>query len=484
MKPEQIKKSFIRNPTDFNVLDYGKLPPQAIEMEEAVLAAVMIENDAINQISSLLKPEIFYVDAHQRLCRAILNLHNTQQKIDLLTVVEQLKKNGDLEAVGGPFFIAQLSNKIASAAHVGQHIRTLLEKFIQRGVISISTEAIKDAYEDTTDPIELLDRAEMQFRSLTNQLLTGEIESLDQQVDEALSQIMMSSEEAKKYHIASKHTAINQYCNGWERETLNIIAARPGMGKSAFAVSETVHLLSQGYKVLWLNPEMSKKQLTLRVIANVTRISNNKIRKKNFNNGEEMAVYDAAHWYKMNRNNLWQNFTAGIQVNHIHNMARKIKLEKGLDVVIIDYLQLITVDPFIARNLNRDQVIGHITRELKAIAKNLQVAVICFCQLSRLTEAKADKRPSLGELRESGNIEQDADTISFLLRPEYYFKRDGDKIIYETPEQEQYKNICQFINAKNRQDSIFEDELYCELGISTFYDTDNEGNKIDGSAPF
>jgi replicative DNA helicase len=477
-KEEIIIRSLTRNNTQ---IDFGKLPPQAKDMEEAVIAAAMIEATAMPLVADFIKSDMFYVDAHIRIWNAIEQLHIERKPIDLLTVTEQLRKNNDLDSVGGPFAIAQLTNKIGTAANIEEHARIIFEKHIQRRVISVSSEAQRTAYEDSCDPFELLDRTEKEFRALQTSIISGQVEDIGMQIEDAYNQIEASASQTGKTIIKSKHKAINKNFNGWQRGTLNIIAARPGMGKSAFHVSELVNLIRTDYKVASFNPEMSKRQLYSRIFCNLAEISNKKLKRFELSNTDMSTLHEEIQWLKNKRNDLFIDFTGGVQISHVSNICRKIKLEQGLDVVFIDYLQLVRLDSATAKGINRDQYIGEITRELKTISKNLDVCVIAFCQLNRAAEAKADKRPSMSELRESGNIENDADTISFLLRPEYYFNKDADgKTIYENSEQEQFKNVCQFINAKNREDTIFEDEIYCDLGRSSFVDM----SQAPSSTPF
>lgn len=476
MSEEIAKKTFIRNQTQSSVLDYGKLPPQAKDMEEAVIGAVMIDNTAISLIADIMVDECFYVDAHQRIWRAIRMLHKEKSPIDLLTVVEQLKQNEDLDAAGGPLKVAQISNCIGSSANIEYHARIVMEKYIQRKLISLSTESIKNAYEDSTDIGELLETSERNLKQLLAYTVTGKVETLPTQVDRALKQIEASASSSGNATIKSKHNSINQNFNGWQRGTLNIVAARPGMGKSAWHVSELCHLIKQDYNVASFNPEMSERQLFSRIFCNISEISNKNLKRFEFANKNDYAsLCSEIDWLKTKERNLTVDFTGGVQLQHISNLCRKIKMERGLDVVFIDYLQLVKIDPATAKGINRDQYIGEITRELKSIAKNQDVCVIAFCQLNRAAEAKADKRPTMAELRESGNIENDADTISFLLRPEYYFEKDANgNTVYATTDQEQFKNICQFINAKNREDTTFEDEFRCFLGMSNFTDLTNQ----------
>lgn len=450
-----------------NDMDYGKLPPQAKDLEEAVLGALMSEDTAINEVSDFLTDHMFYVDAHQRIYKAITQLHAQNKPLDLLMVTDQLKKTGDLDAAGGYWFVSQLPNKVGSAANIQEHARIVFEQYIKRQVISISTDAIKAGYDDSSDPMDLLDQAVKDLEAVQKSILNGQIEGLSDQVDEAVQKLQEQSS------VPSKHDAINANFGGWQRGNMYVIAARPGMGKSAHHVSEIIYALQQGYKCASFNPEMTKRQFVMRLIANISEVSNKQIKEiiaqKNIHLRDHEEFSNAVRSIK--ELPLTMDFTGGITVDHVIAKCKKLKLERGLDIAFIDYLQLITLSPADARGINRDQYIGIITRKLKAMAKNLDLSVILYCQLNRQTETKADKRPVLADLRESGNIENDCDGVLFLLRPEYYFKRDHEgHIIYENADQEGFKNICQAICAKNREDTTFEVEWNCYLGISKFKD--------------
>ncbi len=465
MEPTEIvRKSLIRR-NEESVYDYGKVPPQAKELEEAVLGAILMDSFVSKQVAPFLMVEMFYVDQHQRICRAILMLSKRGEPVESLTVVEQLKKNGELEAAGGPFYIAQLANKVGSTANIDTHLKYVFEKYVQRCLISSSSEIIREAYEDTCDVFEIFEKAEKQLQELRQLFHTGSISTTESVLEEAERQ-------SSSGFVPSKHKFINMaFGGGWQKGTLNIVAARPGMGKSAFHVSELVHCVSEKINCASFNLEMMQRQLVTRIICNLTAIQNTKYVRDTLNAVEQNRVEQAKHWIRAHDYNLSMDFTAGIVIHDLISKLRKIKAEKGLDIAFIDHLQFIRLPASETKGKSRDMQIGEITSALKTFAKENDVALVVFCHLSRETEKGASKRPGLSHLRESGNIENDADTVSFLFRAEYYFDKDENGVPqYKTPEQRQYQNICQFLNDKNRDGHTFDSEMKCFLGTSNFID--------------
>lgn len=465
--PHEIAQKTLARKSTTNALDYGKLPPQNKELEEAVLGAVMIDKNAILNIAELFKPEVFYVDAHQRIAKAIKELYEARNPIDSLTVVEVLKKNGDLENAGGPFYVAQLTGKIGSSAHIEYHMRVVIEKYIARMLVSSGTEQIRDAYEDQTDVFELLNRCHKAFIAIEQIAHTGATENTASIVDAALVRM-----EAGNSAVPSSHSAINKNLFGWKKGNMVVVAARTGMGKTAFHVSELVNLCLAGVKCASFNLEMMPEQFIIRGACNISEVVNTKYRLKVMNKKEEENFYLGIEQIRQFKN-LHLDFTSGITVSQIRAKIRKWKFEHGLEVVFIDHLQFIS--PEDSKGKNRDIQIGEITRELKAIAKEEEVCIILFCHISRQAEKNANKRPTLAELRESGNIENDADSVIFLVRPEYYFEKTSDgRVKYNGPEEEAFKNICQVFCDKNRDGFTFETEWNCHLGISKFKDVIDE----------
>ncbi|MBL0309306.1 MAG: replicative DNA helicase [Bacteroidetes bacterium] len=446
---EIIKKSILRKSSvESNVLDYGKLPPQAKELEEAVLGAVMIEESAIDPIIDILKEDSFYVDAHQRIWRAIRTLFNNQSPIDLLTVTEQLKKNGELDAAGGPFFVAQLTNKIGSAANVEYHARLIAEKYIQRQLISTSTDIIKDAYEDTTDVFELLDKAEKNLFSIAENNLKRNSEKIGDLLMTELKEIdvRMHNSEDHLNGVPSGFFDLDRATGGWQKSDLIIVAARPAMGKTAFTLALARNAAIDHKKpVAIFSLEMSSAQLVQRMISMETHIPSDKLRRGNLEEYEYQILTSKIDHLRSAP--LFIDDTPAINVFELRSKCRRLKQQHDIQMVIIDYLQLMSgsID---GKTGNREQEISQISRSLKGLAKELAIPVIALSQLSRAVETRGgDKKPILSDLRESGAIEQDADIVIFLYRGEYYG-------LTEDTSGQSIKDVAEVIIAKHRNGPV------------------------------
>lgn len=418
---EGRKKSFSKAASAQSLItSHGKLPPQAVDLEEAVLGALMIEKDALTAVIDLLNVESFYKDAHQKIYAAIRNLFQRSEPIDILTVTQELKQTGELELVGGAFFITQLTNRVASAANIEYHARIILQKHIQRELIRISSETIKEAFEDTTDVLQLLDKAEKNLFAIAEGNIKKKVNSISDIIGVAVKQI----ETAKKHDsgvtgVPSGFTELDRVTAGWQRSDLIILAARPGMGKTAFVLSiarNAAVQFNRGVAVFSL--EMSSVQLITRLIASETELSAEKLKKGTLAEHEWAQLH--ARIGKLSTAPLYIDDTPGLSVFELRAKCRRLKAQYNIDMIIIDYLQLMTAGGEKGSG-NREQEISTISRSLKMIAKELDVPIIALSQLSRAVESRGgDKRPMLSDLRESGAIEQDADMVTFIYRPEYY----------------------------------------------------------------
>jgi len=399
--------------------EQGKLPPQALELEEAVLGALMLEKDALTSVIDKLKPDNFYKDAHQKIYQAICDLFQKAEPTDYLTVINELKRNGDLELIGGPYYITQLTAKIASTANTEFHAHIIIQKFIQRELIRISSSIIEEAYDDTNDVFDLLDMAERNLFDVTEGTIRGAPQKMLNLLGDAIKQI----EAAKKHKdgmsgLPSGYTQLDRITNGWQKSDLVIVAARPSMGKTAFVLSMARNIAVDFNKpVAFFSLEMSSLQLVMRLISNETELDAEKLKK---------GQLTMAEWEQLNSQitkledaPLIIDDTPALSVFELRAKARKLVAKHGLELIVIDYLQLMTAGN--DGRGNREQEISMISRSLKSIAKELNVPIIALSQLSRAVETRGgDKRPQLSDLRESGAIEQDADMVIFLYRPEYY----------------------------------------------------------------
>jgi replicative DNA helicase len=426
-KPTDTKRAPMRRTAPGPILESGKIPPQAPDLEEVVLGAMMLDQNSLNTIIDLLKPEMFYKESHGRIFGAIMALFGKNEPVDLLTVTSYLKNSGELEIAGGPFYLTQLTARIASAANVEYYARIIAEKFLQRELIRISHEVIRDAFEDTTDVFDLLDRTESNLFNVSQANFRRGYTDMPALVREAMKQI----EEAKKHegHISgvpTGYTQLDSITAGWQKSDLVIIAARPGMGKTAFVLS-LARNVAVDYKrpVAVFSLEMSAVQLITRLIASEAEIESDKLRK---------GKLDDREWAQLNSRisnlvdaKLFIDDTPALSSFELRTKARRLKAQHDIQLIVVDYLQLMTVGSERGqgaggmKNVNREQEISTISRSLKALAKELNIPIICLSQLNRSVETRGGtKRPQLSDLRESGAIEQDADMVLFIYRPEYY----------------------------------------------------------------
>jgi replicative DNA helicase len=395
----------------------GKLPPQVLDLEEAVLGAVMLEKNALNAVVEFLKPEHFYVEKHKVIFEAVLELFKASEPVDMRTVVNQLRKSGKLEQIEGAYYIAELTSKVSSAANIEYHARVILEMAIKRELIEVASKIQNDAYEDTTDVFQLLDKTESAIFEISDANLRKNYDSMRNLMAQAIQELQMLREHKDGLTgIPSGFTALDRLTSGWQRSDLVIIAARPGMGKTAFVVS-ALRNAAVDFKipVAIFSLEMASIQLVNRLIAAEAELESEKIKKGNLEDHEwKQLVHKTT---KLTTAPIFIDDTPALSILELRAKCRRLKAEHGVSLVVIDYLQLMKGE----QSGNREQEIASISRSLKGIAKELSVPVLALSQLSRSVETRGgDKRPQLSDLRESGSIEQDADIVMFLYRPEYY----------------------------------------------------------------
>ncbi|RLD39543.1 MAG: replicative DNA helicase [Bacteroidetes bacterium] len=395
----------------------GKIPPQALDFEEAVLGALMLEKNALTAVIDILHPEVFYKQAHQKIFKAIQNLFASTEPIDILTVSNKLKSEGELEEIGGAYYITQLTNRVASSANIEYHARILMQKFVQRELIRVSSETIKDAFEDGTDVFELLDKAEQQMFDISENNFRRESLDMKSLVKEAYDEIEAAkNSEGSLRGIPSGFTELDRLTAGWQKSDLIVIAARPGMGKTAFALTMARNAAMAKRPVAVFSLEMSAVQLTTRLISSEAEITSNKLKKG------ELADHE---WTQLNERikslveaPIFIDDTPALSVFELRAKCRRLKEQHKIELIVIDYIQLMRGGDGTG---NREQEISTISRSLKALAKELNVPVLILSQLNRSVETRGgSKKPQLSDLRESGAIEQDADMVIFIYRPEYY----------------------------------------------------------------
>ena len=375
--------------------EIDKIPPQAIELEEAVLGAMLIDQSCIDVVMSTIPIEAFYRDNHRVICNAIFTLKRTSKAIDLYTVSEQLKTDGKLDIVGGPYFLTQLTNKVAGSYNTEYHCKVLLDKYLSRELIRISTELNESAYNQTNEPDELITNAQKSLTGLMDMIGGNLNRNLLDIITESLDQIEMArSHPEEAFGVPTPLAQLNTITNGWQKSDLIILAGRPSRGKTAFALANVRSACEAGKSVLVFSLEMKDTQLMKRLIWSHDVIPN-----------------EAGG--KISRWKLDIDQRAGIDVNYITSNCRAMKRTKGLDLVVIDYLQLMKLP----KGDNRTYQIGDVTNALKTLAKDLDIPVILLSQLNRDIERRTNREPEMSDLRESGNIEQDADVVLFVSRP-------------------------------------------------------------------
>jgi len=469
------RKTRRKAPLDLSTMVYGKVPPQAKELEEAVLGAMMLEKGAFDTVIEILKPECFYVDAHQRVFRAMTSLANKSQPIDILTVVEELRFKEELDIVGGPYYVTKLTNAVVSSANIDAHARIILQKFIQRELIRISGEIIGDAYEDSTDVFDLLDQAESKIYEVTSNHLKNNYESIDSVLVKTIQRIEdLRHRNEDITGVPSGFPSLDRVTYGWQNTDLIILAARPAVGKTAFALNLARNAALHPTKptpVAVFSLEMSAAQLVQRILSAESEIWLEKISRGKMEEHEMKQLYQKGI-QRLAQAPIFVDDAAALNIFELRAKCRRLKNLNNIGLIIIDYLQLMSGTGE-KSNGNREQEISTISRGLKALAKELQVPIIALSQLSREVEKRKDgnKMPQLSDLRESGAIEQDADMVCFIYRPEYYDVTQNE--MGESNRGETHIRI-----AKHRNGTLETIKLRAMLHIQKF--ADDEGGDGGG----
>lgn len=419
--------------TNIIEMEHGKLPPVAINLEEAILGAIMIDSKGLDECMSIIsRPEVFYKENHAIIFESIQQLHNEGNPVDILTVSSKLKLNGKLELAGGDSYLIGLTQKISSSAHIEYHCRIVLQKFISRQTITFSSLIINLAYDDTTDIFDLLQRWQNEFDKVTDYINTGRTTvSFTSALDNLLKEVELltsNKQEVKLVGVNTGFKSINKYTGGYRNQDLVILAARPGMGKTAKVLKTAIENCKLNVGVGFISLEMSIQQLTARAVAIDTNFHLGQLLKKGFEHNEYFQTY-RNHQERMNKYPFYIDDSGKTDITDIVITAKLWKRKYNIKLLIVDYLQLMTDK---SSKGNRENEIGNISRRLKRLAKELDIPVIALSQLSRAVETRgSSKRPMLSDLRESGAIEQDADIVEFIYRPGYY-KIDIDIDDYDT----------------------------------------------------
>ncbi|MCZ7601845.1 MAG: replicative DNA helicase [Melioribacteraceae bacterium] len=431
-----------------NLKKYSNQPPAALDVERMVLGAMLIDGEAVPKAIEILKPEYFYDKKHTHIFNSIVSLYDSSEPVDTVTLYEELKKDGKIEEVGGAAYLSKLSEDISSAANIDYHARVILEKWILRKLISTSFEIATDAFQGQEDVFDLLDQAEAKIFSISEASTKETYKTMEVAVREALELIeAIHNKNISTFSVPSSFYELDDMLGGFQKSDLIIIAARPSMGKTAFALSIARNAaIEHKVPIALFSLEMSTIQLATRLISAEARINAHSVRTGKFRAEEGAKISRTVH--KLSKAPIYIDDTPALNVLELRAKARRLKTEKKIGMIIIDYLQLMSSS---FRAESREREISIISRSLKALAKELEIPVIALSQLNRAVEQSSDKRPMLSHLRESGSIEQDADVVLFLYRPEVYFE--------EKEGMEDIAGVAEVIIGKQRNGPIGEVKL-------------------------
>lgn len=424
---------------------FGHLQPQAIDIEKVVLGALMIDKDAFTVVSEIIKPETFYEARHQKIYEAVQSLNLQEKPVDIMTVTEELRHKGTLEDVGGPAYVVELSSQVASSAHIEYHAHILAQKFLARQLIQFASMIETDAFDETVDVDDLMQKAEGALFEISQKNMLQDYVQIDTIVDQAHQLLLQASNrEGGLTGVPSGFRKLDDITAGWQPSDLVIIAGRPAMGKTSFALSIAKNVAIDYRKpIAFFSLEMNNVQLVNRLISNVCSIPGNKILNGQLT-PDEWERFDS-NIRKMQGAPIYVDDTPGLSIFELRTKARRLVREHGIELLMIDYLQLMNANGM--RFNSRQEEVSTISRSLKGLAKELNIPVLALSQLSRAVEQRdgpEGKRPQLSDLRESGAIEQDADMVLFVHRPEYYH-------ILQDEKGNDLHGMAQIIIAKHRK---------------------------------
>ncbi|RDY23452.1 replicative DNA helicase [Romboutsia maritimum] len=435
--------------------DATRIPPHSIESEQSILGSILLDKDAIITVTETIKPEDFYKEAHKIIYECMIKLSNKGEPIDLITLTEELKKQGHLDDVGGISYITSLSTIVPTTSNVKYYSDIVKEKSVLRQLIRASNDIINLGYDGATKVEDVLEKAEKRIFDISQEKASDDFKSINLVLMDAYDMIeKLYTNKSDVTGITTGFKDLNKKINGLQRTDLILIAARPAMGKTAFSLNLVQNAaLKGGASVAVFSLEMSKEQLVQRMLSSQSHVELKKIKTGTLDENDWPRIIDAMA--VLSNSNIHIDDTPGIKISELRSKCRKLKIEKGLDLVLIDYLQLMEGE---GNNESRQQEIAKISRSLKILAKELNCPVVALSQLSRAPEQRADHRPMLSDLRESGSIEQDADIVMFLYRDEYY-----------NPDSER-KNIGEIIISKNRHGETGSVELVWLGEVQQFAD--------------
>ncbi len=462
-------------PKNQQLYDYGgRRPPRDTELEEAVLGALMLEKDAYTAVCDILKPESFYEPANKKIYEAIQNLGASQRPIDTLTVTEQLRLNGTLDEVGGPVFVSELTLRVASGANAEYHARIVAQKYLARELISFAADIEKKAFDESNDVDDLMQEAEGRLFEISQRNVKKDVTQIDPVIKSAVEQIQAAANRTSGLSgLETGFHKLDQLTSGWQNSDLIIIAARPAMGKTAFVLSMAKNMaVNYNTPVAMFSLEMSNLQLVNRLISNVCEIPSEKIKSGQLEHMEWDQLM--ARLKHLEGAPLFIDDTASLSIFELRTKARRLVREHGVKIIIIDYLQLMNASGM--KFGSREQEVSMISRSLKQLAKELNIPIIALSQLNRSVESRGNdskdgKRPQLSDLRESGAIEQDADIVCFIHRPEYYLRSGTDGTDRDI------RGLTEFIVAKHRSGRVDDVEMRFKAKFARFENWTEEGGE-------
>lgn len=424
---------------------YGHLQPQAVDIEQVVLGALMIDSDAFSVVSEILTPDTFYEPKHQRIYEAIRQLNMDQRPVDIMTVTEELRRMGTLDMIGGPTYIIDLSARVVSSAHIEYHAKILAQKHLARQLISFSSDIETKAFDETIDVEALMQEAEGGLFEISQKNMKQDYTQIAPVLTQALAVLQKSAQNTGGITgIPTGYTRLDELTSGWQNSDLVILAGRPAMGKTSFALSLARNIsVDYNTPIAFFSLEMSNVQLANRLMSNVFEIAGSKILNGQLDNDEWQRL--DKNMDRLSRAPIYIDDTPGLSVFELRTKARRLVREKGVKIIMIDYLQLMNANGM--KFGSRQEEVSTISRSLKGLAKELDIPIIALSQLNRGVESREGnegKRPQLSDLRESGAIEQDADMVLFVHRPEYYR-------IYEDEKGNDLRGMAEIIIAKHRK---------------------------------
>ena len=446
----------------------GHLPPQAPELERAVIGALLLEQDAYPQVADILKPDSFYEVRHQLIYKAVLTLNLNNQPVDMLTVQHQLSKTGDLEEAGGPFYIAELTTAMASSAHIVAHAQVIAQKYLARQLITYTSRIREGAFDEGTDVLELMQEAEGRLFEISQNNMKQDYTQIDPVINQAYEALKKAAARSDGMSgLTSGYRSLDAITTGWQPSDLVIIAARPAMGKTAFVLSMAKNMaIDMRIPTAVFSLEMSNLQLMNRLLSNVCEIDSKKIKTGQLE-AHEWAQFDN-RVTRMEGAPLFLDDTPSLSIFELRTKARRLVREHDVKIIIIDYLQLMNASGMSYGS--RQEEVSTISRSLKGLAKELNIPIIALSQLNRGVESREGaegKKPQLSDLRESGAIEQDADMVCFIHRPEYYK-------IYEDDKGRDLRGMAQIIIAKHRNGAVGEVLLRFKGEYTRFMNLEDE----------